>query len=271
MSKPSALPSPQRRAIRPAPTAPAAGPERTLQAPAFAASAALATPPEDRITSGRGSPARLSRLAESVQVAPEQRREVGVDHRGRAALVLAEARQHLVRGRNVDAGQLAAQPGGDALLVRGIEVGEEQADRDRLGSAGAQQLRQSTRLVLAQWLDRPGGADPLGRLRTAIPPRPAASAWGSRVGRGRGGFGGRSRAGRQSLGSRPAPSARRALRAGRWCPPSSRGRRSRPWRPRRRPVAAPPRSPSSPPPFPLLGWSASLPCGLAARRRGRRR
>ncbi len=44
-------------AIRPAPTAPPAGPESTLQAPARAASAALATPPEDCITSGLGRPA----------------------------------------------------------------------------------------------------------------------------------------------------------------------------------------------------------------------
>ena len=57
MSKPRALPSPLIRASAPAPTAPPAGPERTLQAPARAASAAGATPPEDCITSGAGSPA----------------------------------------------------------------------------------------------------------------------------------------------------------------------------------------------------------------------
>ena len=56
MSKPIALPSPLARARSPAPTAPPAGPERTLQAPARAASAAGATPPEDCITSGAGSP-----------------------------------------------------------------------------------------------------------------------------------------------------------------------------------------------------------------------
>ena len=56
MSKPIALPSPLAWARSPAPTAPPAGPERTLQAPARAASAAGATPPEDCITSGGGSP-----------------------------------------------------------------------------------------------------------------------------------------------------------------------------------------------------------------------
>ena len=56
MSKPSALPSPESRASSPAPTAPPAGPESTLQAPARAASAAGATPPEDSITAGSGKP-----------------------------------------------------------------------------------------------------------------------------------------------------------------------------------------------------------------------
>ena len=56
MSNPSALPSPESRASSPAPTAPPAGPESTLHAPARAASSAGATPPEDIITAGSGSP-----------------------------------------------------------------------------------------------------------------------------------------------------------------------------------------------------------------------
>ena len=58
MSRPIALPSPEARAISPAPTAPPAGPERTLQAPAASRLGGGATPPEDCITSGRGRPAR---------------------------------------------------------------------------------------------------------------------------------------------------------------------------------------------------------------------
>ncbi len=58
MSRPIALPSPQARARRPAPTAPPAGPESTLQAPARAASSAVATPPEDCITTGSRQPCR---------------------------------------------------------------------------------------------------------------------------------------------------------------------------------------------------------------------
>ena len=56
MSMPSAHPSPDSLASNPAPTAPPAGPERTLQAPARAASLAGATPPDDIITVGSGSP-----------------------------------------------------------------------------------------------------------------------------------------------------------------------------------------------------------------------
>ena len=72
MSSPIASPSPPARAIRPAPTAPPAGPERTLQAPARAASAASATPPEDCITTGRGSPAASRGLGEGPEVAAEE-------------------------------------------------------------------------------------------------------------------------------------------------------------------------------------------------------
>ncbi len=89
----------------------------------------------------RSRQAGLARgFAEPLQVTPEQRREVGVDRGGRAALVLAEARQDLVRGGDVHARQLTAQVRGEALLVGRIEVGEEQADRHRLGAALAYEL-----------------------------------------------------------------------------------------------------------------------------------
>ena len=63
MSSPSALPSPEIRASSPAPTAPPAGPERTVQAPERAASKAGATPPEDFITCGSGSPRSVAASA----------------------------------------------------------------------------------------------------------------------------------------------------------------------------------------------------------------
>ena len=168
MSKPIAFPSPLIRARRPAPTAPPAGPERTLQAPARAASAAGTTPPEDCMTTGAGSPAAARRLFKPSQIAAEQRREVGVDRRRRAALVLAEAGQDLVRGGDVDPGKLPPQVLGERSLVGWVTVGEEQADRDRLGAALAQRRRQARGLPGAEWLDHPVGPDPLRRLEAQL-------------------------------------------------------------------------------------------------------
>ncbi len=56
MSRPSASPLPDATASRPAPTAPPAGPLRTLQAPPAAAREASVTPPEDCMISGSGMP-----------------------------------------------------------------------------------------------------------------------------------------------------------------------------------------------------------------------
>ena len=56
MSMPTASPPPDSSAISAAPTAPPAGPDRTLQAPARAASAVGATPPEDFMISGKARP-----------------------------------------------------------------------------------------------------------------------------------------------------------------------------------------------------------------------
>ena len=198
MSKPRALPSPQARARRPAPTAPPAGPERTLQAPARAASSAVATPARGLHHDGLREAGVRGGLAEPPEVAAEQRGEVGVDRRGRAALVLAEAGQDLVRGGDVDAGQLAAQVLGDRLLVaRGR--GRRRAGRSRPtrrrspGPAppGAAALRRRAAR------SRPR-ARPAPPPRSAAPDRPAAPAWARRAGRARGGPGGRSRADRRS-------------------------------------------------------------------------
>jgi len=111
-------------------------------------------------------PAR--RLAEAAEVAAEQGGEIGVDRGRRAALVLAEARQHLVRGGDVDVGERAAQVRGDRPLVRRVEVGEEQADRDRLGAALADQLGQPLGLALGERLDLPLRADSLRRLEAQL-------------------------------------------------------------------------------------------------------
>src|SRR5260221_638468 len=113
---------------------------------------------------GRRQPRLFGRLGEPPEVTAEQWAQVGVDRRRRAALVLAETRQHLMRGGDVDTGQARAQVLGEAPLVGGVEVGEEEADRDRLGAPLAQQLGQPLRLVLAERRDDSIGADPLVRL-----------------------------------------------------------------------------------------------------------
>ena len=111
---------------------------------------------------GRGQVALARRLPEAPQVTVEQRREVRVDHRGRAPLVLAELREHLVRGGDVDVRQLAAQPLRDRTLVGGVAVGEQQADRDRLGARAPGLVDDARELVLGQLLDDAVGPDPLG-------------------------------------------------------------------------------------------------------------
>jgi hypothetical protein len=57
MSNAIASSIPASAAIRLAPTTPAAGPETRIVAGCAAASAGVATPPEERITRGSGSPA----------------------------------------------------------------------------------------------------------------------------------------------------------------------------------------------------------------------
>ncbi len=179
MSRPRALPSPAARAIRAAPTAPPAGPERTLQAPARAASATSATPPEERMTTGRGNPALRGGVGERAEVAPQQRREVGVDRRRRAALVLAEAGQDLVRGGDVDARQLAPQALGDAP-ARAPGPGRRRAGRSPPirrrsrgpGPPGAPARRRPSPRR------RPPGR-PARPPRSAAPARPAAAGFGA--------------------------------------------------------------------------------------------
>ena len=171
MSNPIALPSPEARAISAGADGAAGRARRARSRPRpWPPPSAVATPPEDCITSGCGRPASLGRLAEPAQVAAEQRREVGVDRRRRAALVLAEARQDLVRGGDVDAREArraGARRGARSCV--GVEVGEEQADRDRLGAAVADQRSASrSRLAVAERLDDPLRPDPLGGLEAQL-------------------------------------------------------------------------------------------------------
>ena len=58
------------------------------------------------------------RPAQPVEVARDQRRDIGVDDRGAGALELQHLRQHVRRQRYVDRGQPLAQPRADRAFVR---------------------------------------------------------------------------------------------------------------------------------------------------------
>ncbi len=84
-------------------------------------------------------------LAQGPQVAGEPRREVRRRDRRGGALVLAEGRQRAVREHDPHAGQRGLQRGADGLLVRGVQVAEEEADGDRLGAGRARPPRRRPR------------------------------------------------------------------------------------------------------------------------------
>ena len=146
MSKPRALPSPLTRASRPAPTAPPAGPgedapgagPRRLLGRGDAAGglhhqrlrAAPPPPPPRRAGRGSGRAAgsgrRRSRSSSSART------------RGSAAAPRARRRRGGRAGARAGARRCARS-------WRGVEVGEEQADRDRLGAAASRSSRPAAR------------------------------------------------------------------------------------------------------------------------------
>ena len=108
MSRPTAFPSPERPASRPAPTAPPAGPREDAPRSRERGLLGRGDPAGGLHDERRGKPARGRGRPEPAEVAAEQGGEVGVDHRRRAALVLAKLGQDLVRGRDVEVGQLGS-------------------------------------------------------------------------------------------------------------------------------------------------------------------
>ncbi len=87
-----------------------------------------------------GHPAGAGVAGQTTQVAVHDGRHVGVHDRGGGALVLAELGQEPAgdRHRHVD----TLQGPGDSLLVAGIGIRVEEADRDRLGSPLPDLVRQ---------------------------------------------------------------------------------------------------------------------------------
>src|SRR5204862_94777 len=86
------------------------------------------------------------RAAARADVPLHQWADVGIHDRGRRALVLALLAQDLARERNRGTWQLLAQDGAEALLVLGVEVRMQQADRGRLDAGLAQPPGDGARL-----------------------------------------------------------------------------------------------------------------------------
>ena len=79
-----------------------------------------------RLHAGRAHAAR-----DAVEIRLHDRRERGVEHRRRKALVLAVLRVDLRRQRHLDVGDRRAQRLGDGAFVRAVDVGVQQPDGDR--------------------------------------------------------------------------------------------------------------------------------------------
>ena len=142
-----------------------------------AASRALVSPPLERMISGSGRPGRGRALGEPLEVAAQQRRQVGVDHGRRRALVLAEHAHELVRRRHVHA---RAAPRSTAratrALVLGVRVGVQQADGDRLDVARRAGARASSASASSSSgaQRRPRASQRSRDARSAAPPGRAA-------------------------------------------------------------------------------------------------
>ena len=118
-------------------------------------------------------------VLEAVQVAIDHRLHIGRQQRRRGALELAELARHLMAAGDQHAGQRLGDQRRQPLLMRGIGVGVEQADRDRAIAAG---LERRDQRVADRRLHR--AASRPSRRRAAAPsPRsspcgaPAAPAW----------------------------------------------------------------------------------------------
>ena len=153
MSKPMMRGYPAATATACAPTAPAAGPDRIVCTAACFARDAEIDPPFDCMMlrrtpapapcraanglsasrsgvsiSAPGAGITFQPLFQRRQIPRHQRRDVGVDDGGAEAFEFAVFRQHAMRGGHGEAGALEVR--GDRFLVRRIDVGVQQADRD---------------------------------------------------------------------------------------------------------------------------------------------
>ena len=81
-------------------------------------------------------PPRLD--VQALHIAADLRADIGVHHRGRHPLELAILAQDVVRQRQIGVGHGGADHLAGDALVRGIDVGVQEADRDRLDALGVE-------------------------------------------------------------------------------------------------------------------------------------
>ncbi len=77
---------------------------------------------------------------EGVQIARDDRPDVGVEHRRRRAVVVADLRQQIARRRDVGAGHQLGDEVTGAPLVSGLGGRVHERDRDRLHALGGERL-----------------------------------------------------------------------------------------------------------------------------------
>ena len=153
-----------------------------------------------------------------ADIAGQDRRQIGVDHRRVAAPDELDQRRSDMAFRDLGKSELARDLA-DHALVRRIAIGVHEDDRDRVEALG---LRSGERGAHAsQDRARPRRFRPRARARRSRsrPNRaaPASECCGRRFSAAPGS---RSRARRESRASSPAACARRAVRAARWSRPS---------------------------------------------------
>jgi hypothetical protein len=85
----------------------------------------------------RGHPERCESVNDATDVKRHDRAEIGVDHRGRQALVLAELGRDFVRGADKGVGKFLGDDAAGRRFVRGIKKAVEKADRDGFDAGGA--------------------------------------------------------------------------------------------------------------------------------------
>ena len=170
MSNVSRRSYPARAPMKVAPPTPPAGPDSTVWTGISVAASRLIRPPSERTTCRPAvapSSARPSRRLE--QIALQRGRHVGVDDRGRRALVLAELGQDLRRDRQRQVWRDLGGDGGDPLLVRWVRERVHQRDAQR-GDAVVAQLddRLAHRVLVELADDLAVAVDPLAGLTDVL-------------------------------------------------------------------------------------------------------